>query len=334
MDRAQLIEFISILGVEYQLDDFKHDKIKDIVISCPFAQWHHKFGVDKHLGNASIRVGKLPHLFHCFTCKQGGGTLPSMIRALRTDGFSSEKCDKLLELASTDSLDFNMTDKFSFEPDDDKFDVIRMNAYEHPSSAVYSYMLFRDLPFELIDKFEIALWRDYMTLPMRNFNNEIVGVAKRLLFDIPKLKRWIYETTSKAEMCLYGENFMVGGDDAILVEGQVDVLYLDGLIPGVIPLGANGSDLSDYQVSALKRLGSLTLMVDNDAGGEKLKKKTISELSEYIPLMFEAEIPAEYNDPAATPKSVLKECFDNRVVIRRKTHGKKLVGRRNSGRGR
>lgn len=333
MNKTQLIEFISILGVEYRFDDFKHGKVRDVVISCPFAPWHHKFGVDRSLGNASIRVYKLPHLFHCFSCEKGSGPLPKMIEALRKEGFDSDKCDKLMELAQADMMDFTVSDRFAFEPDEEKFDVIRMNAYEPPSSLTYSYLAYRGIDFELIDKYEIQEWKDYMTIPMRNFNNEIVGVAKRLLIDNDKLKRWIYETTTRAERCCFGEHFTVGGDDAILVEGQIDVLYLDGLIDGVIPLGANGSDISDCQVQSLKRMGSLTLMVDNDAGGEKLKKSAIKKLSEYIPLMFEAKIPAEYEDPASTPKDVLKKCFEERVVIRRQTHGKKLVGRRNSRRG-
>jgi len=330
MDKDQLLEFINILGVEYQFNDFKHGKVKDIVVECPFAPWHHDFGVDRHLGNASIRVYKLPHLFHCFTCEKGGGPLPVMINALKKSGFDSDKCDKLMKIAVDDVLDFNIISKFSFEPDEDEFDLIRMNAYDPPTSAIYAYLSFRDVDLSVVDKYEIMENVDYMALPMRNFNNKIVGVAKRLITDNPKRKRWVYETTTRADMCLYGEQFFNAADDVVLVEGQIDVLYLDGVIDGVVPLGANGSDLSEYQLNVLKRAGSITIIKDNDKAGDKLKKQLVVQLSECVPLMFEAEIPEEYEDPASTPRDILRESYENRVIIRRKTHGKKLVGRRNS----
>lgn len=316
MTRDQLKEFLNILGVRYNFNDYRGKKrnLKNVVIECPFAKWTHDKGVDRHLGNASIRVNKLPHLFHCFSCKTGSGPLNIMVKKLREFGFDNKKCNKLQEiLESVGELNFNLMSSFSFEEDDeDEFNVLRMSKYSPPSSDVYNYLNFRGVDTSLVDKYEIQEDDCYMTLPLKNNNDKIVGVAKRLIRDIEGKRRWDNEDGTKSSMCLYGEQFAKAGDDIIIVEGQIDVLYLDSLIPGAIPLGLNGSNFSEYQEFFLKRMGSLTIMTDNDRAGKRVRKNIKNKLSNYIPLMFKVDIPKEYGDPANTPKDVLVECFRER----------------------
>lgn len=340
MTKKDLIKFLNILGVRYKLDDFRKEYIKNIFIECPFAKWTHERGVDSRLNNASIRVKELPHLFHCFACKEGSGTLTRMVDTLNRHGMSKEKCDKLLELVDDDDeLEFGILDALEDSKPTKEFDTSLMDKYSEPSQAIYDYLSYRNVSYHVVDKYGIKQDRNYMAIPMKSSCGEIVGVAKRLAIG-EFGKRWRYEVTSCKELCLFGEQFVRGGDDAFLVEGQIDVLYTDNLIEGVLPLGANGSDLSACQIETLKRLGSLTLLVDRDKGGKFLEDKAIIKLYKDVPMLFKAELSKEGDDPAEVPKETIIESFKNRNVVekkdfddalkrRRKKHGKKLVGRRN-----
>jgi len=327
MKREELIKFLNILGVKYQLHDFRKHRIENIVISCPFAHWKHKNGVDKKLGNASIRIEE-PHLFHCFSCETGGGSLGYMVAVLKELGFPEEKCDKLEEMLDEDERDFTWDDGLFGEGETLEFNVEWMARYTPASSRVYDYLIYRGIAIDCIDKFDIQQHGDYLVLPMKDSLGNIVGAAKRLLSTDKddRRKRWLYEKGTCAELCLFGEQFLKGGDDVVLVEGQLDVLHLDGFKDGVRPLGANGSSVSEYQVDILKRVNSLTTMADGDEGGKKLERSVKKYLYDHVPMLFKCELP-EGKDPCDLSREELVELFDNRTVVRRepKSRTKKKV---------
>lgn len=315
MQKKDLIHFLETLGVQFQVNDFRKSYIRNIVISCPFAKWTHKNGVDRKLGNASILVAEQPHLFHCFSCEQGSGTLGIMLDALLRRGFPEEKHKELVAMLDEDEKNFFSEGLFD-GVDTREFNKLRMNKYTAPTTRVYDYLMYRNIAIDCIDKYEILQDGDYLVLPMLDFHKDIVGAAKRLISTdkSDRRKRWLYETGTCSDLCLFGEQFMRGGDDAVLVEGQFDVLYLDGFKPGVIPLGANGNSVSGYQIDVLKRLGSLTVMADGDEGGHKLERSAKKFLSEHIPLLFKAKLP-DGTDPADLPREELVRIFDDRELF-------------------
>ena len=238
-----------------------------------------------------------------------------MLDALLRRGFPEEKHKELVAMLDEDEKNFFSEGLFD-GVDTREFNKLRMNKYTAPTTRVYDYLMYRNIAIDCIDKYEILQDGDYLVLPMLDFHKDIVGAAKRLISTdkSDRRKRWLYETGTCSDLCLFGEQFMRGGDDAVLVEGQFDVLYLDGFKPGVIPLGANGNSVSGYQIDVLKRLGSLTVMADGDEGGHKLERSAKKFLSEHIPLLFKAKLP-DGTDPADLPREELVRIFDDRELF-------------------
>ncbi len=316
MNREKLIEFLNIMGVKYRLDDFRKHVIENIVISCPFAHWKHKNGVDKKLGNASIRIEE-PNLFHCFSCEQGSGPLGRTVAVLKEFGFPADKCEKLEAMLDEDDKNFSIGEGLFDAKDTREFNLEWMGRYTPASTRVYDYLMYRGIAIDCIDKYDIQQHGDYMVLPMRDSLEKVVGAAKRLLSTdkSDRRKRWLYERGTCADLCLFGEQFLKGGDDVVLVEGQMDVMYMDGFKDGIRILGANGNSVSEYQVNILKRASSLTVMGDGDEGGKKLERSVKKQLLKHVPLLFKCRLPDE-QDPCNLSREELVKLFDSRIVVR------------------
>lgn len=312
MNKNEVIKFVNILGVSYSDKRSNYKRKKHwLTIQCPFAEKTHRLGTDS-TPSAGIRVRPEPNLFNCFTCKMSGSLGDLIEQLLDMDLISEDKFNVLKDLCQDDGS-FYLVEDFLDEKEKKTFNKLRFNKYTPPDSEVISYLSFRKVKSDVIDKYEIMRDGNYIVFPLKNKDGEIVGAAKRKMKG--KGIRWNYEDYSMSDMCLFGEQFFKDGSDVLLVEGHLDVLYTVDLVSGILPLCPNGSFLSRYQESILRRAGSIIIMADEDKAGKKLRKEVIERVGQYVPMMFVAQLP-DGADPNDLSIEELTEIYDNRKIVK------------------
>ena len=176
MTYLEILSFLDALDLNYSSTG-AYSNLKNIVIECPFAKWEHHNGIDSKLGNASIRVQE-PHLFNCFSCGAGSGTLKTMLYELRRRGHKFKDFNHLLELVGSNK---KFSDAYQPKIYDAKFDTSLQDRSTEPSQKIYDYLASRGVRYSTVDKYGIKQARDYMTIPLLTGTQEVVGVAKRLV---------------------------------------------------------------------------------------------------------------------------------------------------------
>lgn len=186
---------------------------------------------------------------------------------------------------------------------------------------------------------------EYVTIPIRNMQGELLGVIKRFFDSELKYK---YPKGFKRSLNLFA-SWMVEQDvDAhtvVLVEGSVDAMKL--WEAGYPAMAVYGSSLSATQVRILRRLGvqKVILFFDNDGPGHKATesclgykthrrgyKGRVQTVTEYDPaadltrefLVYVAEYRPGQFDPGDMSPSELDEAIANAYVPNTEFLRKKL----------
>jgi DNA primase len=245
--------------------------------------------------------------FRCFTrrCERGGADVIDLVRKLKKCSFQ-QAVELLMSIVVTESYvesGQTLEDDIAFQR------YIKNNAPRKKNTQVYQeedldrlklhpYLLERGFTQEIIDTYrcgycdnpDSVFYRRYC-IPVRDENNNIVGVTGRAIFDFKaeKSPKWVHtHGMTKAEV-LFNLNRALPSiketHAAILVEGPLDVLRFEmaGIHNSVAVLG---SSLSGPQRSLLLAIGcyDLILAFDNDEAGRVCEADTVKQCKNYFHL--------------------------------------------------
>jgi DNA primase len=163
-----------------------------------------------------------------------------------------------------------------------------------------------------IRKFQLGYdpFRDEGIIPVRNEDNEIIGVIRRRLNITDKGPRYLYPKGFPLSRTLFG-SWMLGSkhNRVALVEGSLDcVACWDAGVPALALLGAR---LSSTQHNLLHKLGveHVVIMTDNDAAGRDAVDQITSDSSG---LMISVGLYRHYwnaKDPGELTPQQIKKMF-------------------------
>lgn len=151
--------------------------------------------------------------------------------------------------------------------------------YEH------SYVHYYD-DYQEIEKNLVSNFKDYnLIFPYKDAYGKVIGLVARAL-NYENLNISKYKNTSfKKSQNLFGldlaKKSILEKDFVYIVEGQFDLIKaLERGITNILAVGT--SSLSIYQLSMILRYTkNISILFDNDEGGDKGRKKIISQFKNY-----------------------------------------------------
>jgi len=179
------------------------------------------------------------------------------------------------------------------------------------------YMTKRGFSLKTIREFEIGLYRQGVTIPIRDENNNLVAVLVRPTTNEYFLKYFpiIPKIGYKKSLILFGLN-KIGKEEkeVIIVEGHFDVLkaFQCGFANTV---AIQGTNLSEYHMRLIfNRFDKVTLALDNDGPGKKAQKTAINKLRNKLTL-FKFKYSDSAKDFGDMTSEKIKSGIENKELI-------------------
>lgn len=302
---------------------------KFVLTNCPFAEWTHKNGTDRH-PSMSIRVGDTDQgWFSCFACKEQG-PLWELFRFI--DALAGRKG---WEQIADDLLDFGEKSVSArLKAAGEAFELREpvpapdMSALERwyvdnmsNSPEIDSYLKSRGVMPELAIPTFLLSWDTHerrVLFPMFNLKDEFVGLTGRAVD--PKTRKqhknyWGSSTAACLGRPLVDDGGVIkpNGKYTLLVEGQVDLmrtfenLLLAEQLETFYPVCTFNADCGAGQIAELELLGMPVIcMYDNDPAGHDGWAKLKKEAEPVVPALRRV-LPPEDIDPGELAGEELME---------------------------
>ena len=151
-------------------------------------------------------------------------------------------------------------------------------------------------------KITSSYFEDYpLIMPFRDAYGKIIGIVGRTLIDEKNRKISKYKNTKgfKKGNLLFGlyenKQAILDAGCVYIVEGQFDAIKANEVgLKNIVALGTN--NMTTYQLSLISRYtNNLFLLLDNDEGGEKGRKRIVSKFGKFANIC-NFFIPDEYKD--------------------------------------
>lgn len=272
--------------------------------------------------NPSMRFNMESGLFYCHACHAKGniGTLT-----------------RHLGIASLDTSEYRLREVHEILR---KLDMGTSNTRYLPESSLARYQIptsyweeDRQLSLRVIDQFKLGAdpMGEYVTIPMRTMNGDLLGVIKRFLSPDADV-RYKYPRGMKKSHHLFGAWQVARARNAktvVLTEGSIDAMKVwQAGWPGLAILG---SEVSEEQIRVLQSLDArrVILFFDNDRAGKECAshalgygerrvkgetKKTYSrarDLRRYFSVERATYKRGGPKDPGAMTSAEIDECLTN-----------------------
>jgi len=290
--------------------------------ACPFASWKHAKGVDRHPSFAISVVPGGTSRYRCHACGESGELgLGFLWKYQRLSGKNLKHLASFIERTNSPSL-ADLTRRLAMAtsgprppvqvagiqvplglvggekpelqtlPDEtlDRYtDNFPQDARRYLTGSGYMVVMnedvkCRNLSPEILVAWEI-LWDEQqgrIAIPVRDADGNLVAVSGRA-WPPNRRPKYLHTKGYKRDFYLYGENKIVVGRPAILVEGQFDVVNL-AQYGYVNVLAKLGSYVSRFQVEKLKKwCPSVRVLGDGDDAGRKGAESSVQAISPYIP---------------------------------------------------
>lgn len=241
MNKEGIVKVLSELGAGKIRGGFGN-----VTCECPFREWTHDRGTDRHPSFSVKVVDDGPSPYYCWSCKSKG-LLTGLVWLLKREGKASsalaewvkqqEYVDPLVEL---DRKAEAAKERGFVAPIVRKELVLRDERELEPfKGKVPKYALNRGLSLETCKEWELGYDESDKRLifPVRNLQKNLVGVVGRVIDAREDMVYKNYINFAKSNY-LYGEHMfdpqlpnwvtdhLPGGDGLLLVEGMFDVLWL------------------------------------------------------------------------------------------------------------
>lgn len=209
-----------------------------VQVPCPLAEWMHDKRTDHH-ASMSIRFGKPPTVFKCFSCNEAGtisqliGSYASLANRSDLQALSVEllESDRLSLKSCLEELDTNLQDWMFIQDRKVEYSIDLsiveglIDVYDATQSKEYLTKnrkppISQKLAKEFNLKYDFAKRR--VVFPVVNIDNRIVGAVGRTVCDEePKYKNYY---GFRATDHLGGIDKLWGGKRILIVEGYFDLL--------------------------------------------------------------------------------------------------------------
>lgn len=219
--------------------------------------------------NASMQFNIDKGMFVCFSCGVGGG-IKKLEQRL---GVSHQHIG-----VGVDTI-YRKLNELRKQANREEGPRIYPESHLQTFSMPHPYWNNRGLTDVTIEAFDLGydIGRDAVTIPVRTMNGELLGVVRRYL-DPDADVRYRYPKRFHKREHLFA-SWMVAADQSIdtvaLTEGAIDTITLWQW--GVPAMAIYGSDVSELQLRALRRLGitKVQLFFDNDKPGQNIVRQCL-----------------------------------------------------------
>jgi len=323
MDTASIIE----LGEALFGKDNKYKMLGEgVMLRCPFAPYDpaHAHDLDMTPGFKVKAEEFGQSVCHCFTCKQGGSLLFTMMRL-----------NRMAEGEFDDAVEF-VKDKEDADPGVmldqlDKKQAAKKHIGKKTAAEVELSTFVRRCELTPhsylteergLQEDELAHWHlgydkvtKRVTFPVFSQGGKLVAVYGRKL-DGFGVKYLLYDKISAAiDQYFYGEQFLdlTLDEPIILVEGPLDAVVLSRYFRNV--LACLGTNVTKARLKKLKAWRtSVVLMLDSDAAGMVAAKKIAKAISSVVPNVHITRLPSG-KDPAECSELELKKAVAERLLF-------------------
>ena len=266
--------------VEYLLRqrgfDFQ-DGSDNVLVVCPFHD-------DT---NPSLSVHRTKGVFHCFSCAESGN-FTKLIAEI--DGVSYEEATDIIDLgfnpqdslAELSNLVAKADDKVRFVNEDYFF-----STFTEVKGIFKKYLQRRQIGDRAITRFQIRCcyegkYRNRVVIPIRDYENRMVSFTARSIFSGTKPKTMKLKSSKITNNSLFGLREMPDSNNIVLVEGEMDCIYLQQfLIPAVSLMGKL---LTDKRIEMiLDNFSYVYISYDNDKWGNIAARKHLQILKDQMP---------------------------------------------------
>jgi DNA primase len=300
---------------------------EEVWMTCPFARFSHRSGVDRKAGNFSVRISDTGNsVCYCFACGSGGHVVVAARQLAKEDTFFKKALNYVKKVETGMFLPADVQAKKKMQEakaDSDLWQALR-------SSKARISKVLRERGISRRDELKWKLGHDADRhrdlFPVFDYKRRLIGISGRAISDdqFPKYLHYGEEPENLTKV-FYGEQFLDPTvPEAILVEGPTDTIKNSRYYPNV--LGIMGAQImTPERIERLKRwFETITLYFDGDASGRQGMFKIGLTLFESFTL-FVAFLP-EGVDPFDATDDQRMEAMKNRVLWSLVDWGERIGG--------
>jgi len=258
-----------------------------ITLVCPWAKEKHANGTDKH-PSFGINIEKL--FYNCFACHEKGPLLKLF------NNYKIQQSTILLENPVQEKEDKIYPEYF--------LKTLKRN-YIHP------YLDKRKVRADvrILFDFRYDSIHHRIGVPIRNFEQKLVGFVGRSLISMPKYFVYPWYGESNGHIWL-GEHWVDLHEPIILVEGFFDAARMYEVKPNV--LASLGSQLTHAKLKRIRTAPYIFTLYDNDDAGENARRK----ISNYFGKKHIRHLclPRHIKDPGDADVNILQELFQKELL--------------------
>jgi len=257
-------------------------------------KWYHRNGRDRHPSfGINMLLNDNKGVYNCFACGKKGTVEHLINDYCKLSGAPKSVFTQYLEEVKREyNIDISKLNKEIQEPPTEE--VALYNELKKNNANIYHYLFKKNniWPTTLED-FEVVTSPDKAIFPVKN------RLDKTLFY----VYRWLNKGSSKytvskgarVKSSIYGMDHikMASGGQIIVVEGILDVLYLDQI--GFNAAGIFGICIEEEQIDILRSLNpsdNITVIFDDDDAGREGIKDAKKKLSKYFYKVNTAVVPA------------------------------------------
>jgi hypothetical protein len=287
MDTSGIVEVLTAIGSS-------RVRVRDgyVGASCPFAQWKHEDGVDRH-PSFFVKIEEVgSSCYNCFTCGTKG-IFALMLKDLVGLGrnIPTELIEKVVKSErASPAVPVGMVTMNMFGADvEKKLKQKTHTIWSEEEIAPYAnkthpYVLGRGVSILTVKAFELGYDADRkrVVFPIRNRDKQLVGAMTRSITD----KSYLPLSPFKKSLFLYGEDKLVdfgkltyteaavaglpANSGVIVMEGMFDVMRCFEFGYSYNVVGLMTSNMSKAQAATLRGVGRpVYLMTDWDCRGPR-----------------------------------------------------------------
>ena len=249
----------------------------NFLINCPFHE-------DE---NPSLSVHRELGVFKCFSCSEKG----NMVKLIsQIDGVSTEEAEDIIYLGFSPKDSIQELSSLLETKDPESKLVNERYFFSHFSevSGIFlKYLKKRKISEDSIDRFGIRCsrsgkYRNRVVIPIRDYSGRMISFNARAVFDGTKPKTRKLKKSRIVNSTLFGYHEMPSSDRVVLVEGELDAIFLQQF--GIPAVALMGKILSEGRIDVVtNKFKYVYLSYDGDRWGRQSAEEHLSILKDQMP---------------------------------------------------
>ena len=281
-----------------------YQSLTEYACYCPF---------HSNTDSPSFFVNKGTGLYHCFNPDCGKkGNFHSLVKHITGK-------DIVLDAQVSESeLDAAIRDIDKTTEENIEFDValekITINYENEEEVAKLQYLIDRGFHPAVLQHFEVtySAKQQRIVIPLRDETYKVVGFIGRTTDPDVKM-RYMYSEGLPKSSILFNLNNAKHYPNVFVTEGSLDCIKVHQAgFPNVV--STLGASLATHQIELLnKYFNEITILSDNDAAGESMKKAIMNSCSRKT--IYSVIYPEGKKDPGECTENEIREMISGRIDI-------------------